>query len=228
MNTKWIALVMVAWSVAGRAEIVNPIQLDPVPQPVKMDISNRKPVPLQTVSELRSYAATKDYYYSVNLQEGMRVLYSASYGVGGEAGQAHGTIVKKDGHFWFKQKSNPTGQLLLPPGLTLNSNADHSLWDIGEYLELVNRVAFSDPNQVSKTANDVYGKPDAALVDFDGGTAGKTVTYKDALEVVFKKSVKNRSDSEMKVYYARGIGPVALEFRENSTPSGTFKLYIGK
>jgi hypothetical protein len=228
MNKKWMSVLLLACAAVSYGDVVNPIQLGAAPLPVKIDIKKRIPVVLQTVSELRSYAAQKDYYYSVNLKEGMRVLYSASYGVGGEAGQAHGTIVQKDGKFWFKQKGNPTGQLLLPPGMTFNSSADHSLWDIGEYLELVNRVAFSDPNQVSKTANDVYGRPDAATVDFEGGTAGSTVTYTDALEVVFKKQVASRSDSEWKVYYARGIGPVALEFRENQTPAGTFKLYIGQ
>ncbi len=228
MKTKWIALIALGCASIGRADVVNPVEIEPAPQPVKIDIKKRTPVPLQTASELRSYASQKSYYYSVNLKEGMRVLYSASYGVGGEAGQASGTIVRDGGRFWFKQKNNPTGQLLLPPGMTLNSNAAHSLWDIGEYLELVNRVAFSDPNQVSKTANEVYGKPEAATVDFEGGTAGASVTYTDALEVVFKKQVANRSDSEMKVYYARGIGPVAVEFRENLTPAGTFKIYIGE
>ncbi len=228
MNMKWIGLALLAATATGYGDVVNPIDASGAPQPVKIDVTNRKPVVLQTASELRSYAAQNSYYYSVNLKEGMRVLYSASYGVGGEAGQASGTIVKKEGRFWFKQKENPTGQLLLPPGMTLNSNADHSLWDIGEYLELVNRVAFSDPNQVSKTANEVYGRPEAAIVDFQGGTASKTVSYKEAMEVVFKKATANRSDSEMKVYYARGVGPVAVEFRENMTPAGTFKIYIGE
>lgn len=222
-----LTILMVWASFAARADLVNPIQVDPVPQPVKIDIKKREPVQMASVSALRTYAVAQNYYYQVNLREGMRVLYSASYGMGGEAGQAAGTLVYRDGRFWFKQQKNPTGQLLLPPGLTLSSNADHSLWDVGAYMELVNRVAFSDPNQVSHTANDIYGKPDAALVDFDGGTAGSSVTYRNALEIVFKKQVANRSDSEMKVYYAKGIGPVALEFRENLTPAGTFKLYIG-
>lgn len=197
-------------------------------QPVKIDISKKIPVPMDDVTQLRTYASTNNYYFSVNLKEGMRVLYSTSYGINGEAGQAAGVIVKKGDKFYFKQKKNPTGQLLLPPGMPFNGNVEHSLWDIGAYMDLVNRVVFSEPNTASKTSSDVYGKPEAALVDFKGGTAGSSVTYTDALEVGFTRSVSKASKSDWKVYYAKGIGPVALEFRETMSPSGTFKFYVGE
>lgn len=196
--------------------------------PVSLNVTNRRPVTLSDVTALRTYASDNAYYLTVNIRPGMKVLYSASYGMGGEAGQASGTIVEKNGRFWFKQQNNPTSQLMLPPGMPFNSSVEHSLWDVGDYLRLVNRVSFSDPNEASMTANDVYGSPAAALVDFKGGTAGGSVTYKDALEVVFNKTIANRSSSDLRVYYAKGIGPVALEFRENATPSGTFKMYLGQ
>jgi hypothetical protein len=60
-----------------------------------------------------------------------------------------------------------------------------------------------------------------------GGTAGGQVLYTDALEVVFNKTVANRSKSDWKAYYSKGIGAVALEFREDKSPSGVFKFYLG-
>jgi hypothetical protein len=197
-------------------------------QQVKIAVSKRTPVDVKSMLGLRTYASDSGYYFSVHLHEGMRVAYSASYGVGGEAAQARGVIVEKDGHFYFKQSANPSMNLLLPPGSNGNGGGV-SLWDIGAYMDLVNRVAFSDPNKASKTANDVYeATPQAFVVDFEGGTAGESVKYKDALEVSFSRSVGNRSDSKLSVYYAKGIGPVALEFRENMLPAGTFKFYVGE
>ncbi|MBY0369881.1 hypothetical protein K2X33_04290 [bacterium] len=198
-------------------------------EPYSIDISKSTPVDIDDVNNLRGYANTNNYYLAVNLRAGMRVLYSASYGVGNEAGQAAGTLVEKDGSFFFKQSSNPTNQLLLPPGLPFNSGTDVSLWDVGAYMELINRVAFSDPNTSSRTNNNVYSAIRSAnIVDFKGGTAGASVTYKDALEVNYNHQVATRSDSNLKIYYARGIGPVALEFRESMVPSGTFKIYVGE
>ena len=205
-----------------------PESSDPGVVPVSLSVTNRRPLQLNDVPELRSYASTNTYYLTANVKSGMKVLYSASYGIGGEAGQGSGVIVEKNGRFWFKQLKNPTSQLMLPPGMPFNGSVEHSLWDIGAYLHLVNRVAFSEANEASKTSHDVYGAPAVAMVDFRGGTAGATVTYKDALEVVFNRTVANRSRSDLRIYYARGTGPVALEFQEHSTPSGTFKMYLGQ
>jgi len=63
---------------------------------------------------------------------------------------------------------------------------------------------------------------------FRGGTAGKQVTYNDALEVALNRASDRGTYSNVKVYYAKGTGPVALEFRENSQPTGTFKFYLGE
>lgn len=229
MKTKLMTLLLgysAAALAAGPSTPAAPAS--PAPVPVSIDVTNRRPLTLEDVKALRTYARDNSYYFSVNLKEGMRVLYSASYGIGGEAAQARGTLVERDGRFVFKQSANPSSNLLQPPGLPFNGGTDVSLWDLGAYMDLVNRVAFSDPNNASKTSSDVYGKPEAALVDFAGGTAGETVEYSDALEVVYQKQVYGRSDSNLRVYYAKGIGPVALEFRENLQPSGTFKVYVGE
>jgi len=193
---------------------------------VALNVTNRRPINIQNFTVLRTYASTNSYYFGANLRDGMKVLFSASYGKG-EAAQASGVVVEKNGRFYFQMKSNPSSNLLLPPGLSFNSNNQTSLWDLQAYMELINRVAFSEPNSASHTTHDIYDRPDAALVDFRGGTAGQEVTYTDAMEVGFTKSIGNRSQSDLKVYYGRGVGPVALEFTENMAPSGTFKFYLG-
>lgn len=193
-----------------------------------INVSNRRPIEAPNYTMLRSYANSGNYYLSVQLHDGMKVSFSASYGVGGEAAQARGTLVQQDGRFYFRQDANPSMNLLLPPGLPLNAGTDVSLWDVGAYMELINRVAFSQSNMASSSENDVYSKPQAYLVDFDGGTAGSTVKYSDAMEVDFNKSLESGANSNFQAYYAKGVGPVALEFQENSEPQGTFKFYLGQ
>src|SRR4051812_2791527 len=95
-------------------------------KPWSMEVTNRVPVSIDSMRGLRDYATTNSYYFTVQLHEGMSVYYSASYGTSGEAGQAAGTLVDRDGKFFFKQEKNPTGQLLLPPGLVFNSGSDES------------------------------------------------------------------------------------------------------
>jgi hypothetical protein len=226
---KTLLSILVASVLVGNAMAADDVDDQGRPiLPVKIDVSKRVPVNIDSYTMLRTYANNNDYYFSVKLKEGMKVYYSASYGVGGEAGQAEGVIVEKNGKFVFKQRNNPTNQLLLPPGLPFNSSDQTSMWDVGAYMELINRVAFSEPNMASKSATQIYAKPNAAIVDFVGGTAGKSVSYKDALEVVFTKSDFNRAKAESKFYYSKGIGPVALEFREDSSVGGTFKFYLGE
>jgi hypothetical protein len=201
---------------------------NPPPKVLSIDVSNKRPVQLSTNQELASYATQNNYYYSVNIKAGMRVLFSASYGIGGEAAQAEGVVVEKNGHFFYQQQGNPSSNLLLPPGLSLDSQDGVSLWDLGAYMDLINRVAFSQSNASWATSNDVWSSPQAAMVDFRGGTAGQSVFYQDALEVDFSKSFDGRgSTANWSVYYGKNIGPVALEFNEDMEPAGTFKFYLG-
>ncbi len=199
--------------------------------PVKVlsiDVTNKRPVTLATNQELATYASQNNYYYSVNIKAGMKVMFSASYGIGGEAAQAEGVVVEKNGRFYYQQQGNPSSNLLLPPGLSLDSQDGVSLWDLGAYMDLINRVAFSQSNSSYATSNDVWSSPQAAMVDFRGGTAGQSVLYSDALEVDFAKTLTdNSSTANWSVYYGKNIGPVALEFNENLEPAGTFKFYLG-
>src|SRR5689334_6499295 len=96
---------------------------------LSIDVTNRRPVPLvaPTHQALATYAESNSYYFKVNLKEGMRVLYSASYGIGGEAAQASGVVVQRDGHFFFKQTDMPGRNLLLPPGFSGNWTTGDSL-----------------------------------------------------------------------------------------------------
>ena len=190
-------------------------------------VTNRRPIPVTTLTGLRSYAQTNNYYLSVNLAAGMQLSFSASYGMGGEAAQASGVLVEQNGKFWFQQQANPGSNLLLPPGLPLNNDTGVSLWDIGAYMQLVNNVVFSQTSTTGASMNQVYGDPQTYLCDFSGGTAGNEVSYTDALEADFSRSIAGQSNSSFKAYYAKGIGPVALEFEEDMEPAGTFKLYLG-
>jgi hypothetical protein len=224
-----VALVTVAFTgQVGRAdESANPT-VGALP-PLMFSTKNQTPLQVKSVSDVKTYAMENDYFFPSYLRDGMKVLYSASYGIGKEAAQARGHIVERNGKFLFKQDANPTMNLLLPPGLPMNNSQDDvSLWDIRGYLMLINRVAFSSHNLMSKTENDIYSVPSASVLDFEGGTAGSTVSYPNALEVKYSSSVQGRSNSNLKVYFAKGTGPVALEFTESMTPSGTFKFYLGQ
>jgi len=198
-----------------------------------INVSNRRPITeVASAPAAGQYARSNSYYgYSTNmLRAGMKVLFSASYGAnGGEAGQARGVLVAGDnGGLFYKQETNTTTQLLLAPGLPFRTNggsAGTSLWNLSEYVDLVNRVSFAEQSRAGATT-DVYSQVGAYKVDFDGGTAGRQVRYSDAMELTLQK--KNRdSVSNVSIYFAQQIGAVALEFRETGAVGGTFKLYIG-
>jgi hypothetical protein len=197
------------------------------PQMTAINVSNKRPLQISDVTGLTDYATHGNYYLSVNLHAGMAVSFSASYGIGNEAAQASGTIVQKNGKFWYQQDTNPGVNLLLPPGLASNSSDGTSLWDIGAYMALINRVTFSQPNAASLSTSNVYDGLQGYLVDFQGGTAGNTVSYTDAMEIDMNKTVTGGT-STFQVYYAKGIGPVALQFEETAEPSGTFEFYLGQ
>ena len=61
-----------------------------------------------------------------------------------------------------------------------------------------------------------------AKVGFTASTAGKTFTHSDAVEVEL-----SGGDSTAHIYFEKGTGLVATEFRENSMPGGTAKVYLG-
>lgn len=176
-------------------------------------VSNRRAIAsISDFTQARTYANEGSYLApTLNaLKPGMSVLFSASYGIGGEAGQARGVLVEENNGLHYKQLANPTGQLMLPPGT----------WEMTSYIDLINRISFASQGPV-------YGGLAASLVDFRGGTAGRSVEYKDVLELTLALDSYGDAKSQVSVYYAKGIGPVGMEFREASSPGGTFKVYIG-
>jgi hypothetical protein len=206
---------------------------DDVSSPLAINVSNRRAISeVTSPTHAGTYAKSHDYYsYAANqLKAGMKVMFSVSYGSsGGEAGQARGVLVDKDGGLFFEQQENTTNQMLLPPGLAWDNGSDGvSLWDMRGYLDLINRVAFSEATAYGDAPNkDVYAQTSAYQVDFEGGTAGGSVGYKDAMELKLEKSNPDSSKSNVSVYFAKGVGAVALEFRETGSVGGTFKLYVG-
>lgn len=196
---------------------------------LEMTTSNRRPISEATSSRgAGQYARANAYAGAANLREGMRLMFSASYGgSGGEAGQARGRLVKSaNGDFYFKMEANPTNQLLYAPGLP-QFGGGVSLWNITKYVDLINKVSFADAGGTRGDGEAVYGQVSGAIVDFKGGTAGGTASHSDTLELVLKAR-SGETSSETKVYYAKGVGPVALEFRETGLVGGTFKMYIGE
>jgi hypothetical protein len=198
-------------------------------------VSNRRPIAeVENFYKAGSYARTHDYYgYAANmLRPGMKVMFSASYGSGGgEAGQSRGVLVQgEDGGLYYKQQQNTTTQLLLPPGLSFRSSggSSTSLWEMKSYLDLINRVAFAEASYGDEAGQgtEVYSALSAYTVDFEGGTAGSAVSYQDAMELKLEKENRG-SRSNVSVYFAKGVGAVALEFRETGSVGGTFKVYIG-
>jgi hypothetical protein len=199
-----------------------------------IDVSNRRPI-AEVASPARAgeYAKGNAYYgYAANmLKPGMKVLFSASYGAaGGEAGQSRGVLVEgENGDLFYKQESNTTTQLLLAPGLPFRSSggaSGTSLWNLTEYVNLVNQVAFGEASKAG-SPTEVYAQTSAWKVDFKGGTAGRQVSYADAMELSLEKKNPD-SVSNVSLYFAQNIGAVAMEFRETGAPGGTFKIYIGE
>lgn len=204
-----------------------------VSTPLAINVSNRRAIAeVTSPTHAGTYAKSNNYYgYAANqLKAGMKVMFSASYGAsGGEAGQSRGVLVEKNGGLFYEQQDNTTNQLLLPPGLPFNNGSNGvSLWDMRAYLDLINRVAFSEATSYGEAPNkDVYAQVSAYQVDFEGGTAGRTVDYKDAMELKLEKGNPDNSKSNVSVYFAKGVGAVALEFRESGLVGGTFKIYVG-
>ncbi len=206
-----------------------------------MSVSDRKPVTdIKDYLTARSYAKTNSYYTEVDtclgtLKPGMSVAFSTSYGAnGGEAGQSRGVLVEKNGSLYYQQKENTTKQLLLPPGDGSHVNGvirsgGVSDWDVVAFSKLACKVAFADQLPRSYTGADmpVYERIGASVVNFTGGTAGKQVSYSNALELQLKKTNADRSESNVSIYFAKDTGAVALEFKESGMVGGTAKVYLG-
>ena len=183
-----------------------------------------------TPGALCQHLLSNNYYPSNVIPPGSPVAFSTSYNVDkqnshdAEEGQANG-VVTSDG--MFQQQDNVTTQLLFCPGAMGGLNGGKCLWKLSGddgYAELAFRVV------CNRAAN--YGSPGplhpgytamkVSHVSFTASTAGKSFSYPDAIEVEL-----TGGQSKADIYFAKNVGFVATEFREDSMPGGTAKVYIG-
>lgn len=200
--------------------------------PLSIAFTNREALPLTSYQEAGQYARKTGYLVNSQcasgLRAGMQVAFSASYGIGGEAGQSRGVLVEREDGLYYEQENNVTTQLLLPPGLALNSGTKVSLWEFRSFAELVCQVVFAADGSGSYDArNQKYAFKGAAKVDFDGGTAGRKFSVPNALEIKLSQTTKAGAKADFNAYFAPGKGLKAFEFTESGAPQGTFKIYFG-
>lgn len=181
---------------------------------------------LTEVTDFRSaetYALQNGYYdgqfCKTYLKGGEGVWFSASYEMG-EAGQAYGALEKDGDQLFFNQAGMTTSQAMVAPGL---SGWDgRSLWEFNRYFKTVCSVAFGK----GRNGPD-YTSIKAEKVSIQGGTAGGSVSYQDALKLSLGKSSSDgRTDVVM--IFVKNLGPRVIEFRETIMPAGTAKVYIGQ
>lgn len=181
---------------------------------------------LSEVSDAKTaetYALQNGYYdgqfCKTYLKGGEGVWFSASYDQG-EAGQAYGALEKDGDKLFFNQHGMSTGQAMFAPGL--GAWEGKSLWEFNRYFKTICSVAFGKGR-----AGNEYDSVKAEKVSIEGGTAGGSVAYQDALKLSLgKRTSGGRTDVVM--IFAKGLGPRVVEFRETNMPAGTSKVYIGQ
>jgi len=200
-------------------------------------ISNPRPV-----NDISDYLAAATYARSAGYlkdatgyQPGDEVYYAISYGAAGaETGQGRGVLVEgENGGLFFRQTGNPTTQLTLAPGRPFNNGSNGtSLWEFRQYQQLINRIAFAGNTYQGRSPahwqQPVYSQMGARKVDFRGGTAGRETNYRDVLEIRLSATNPDRSTTNVKIYYAKGIGPISLEFTETGAVGGSFRMYVNR
>lgn len=176
-----------------------------------------------------TYAKKMGYYDELKcnsyLKGGEQVWYSGSYGEEGEAGQAYGSLVKKNvggrDTFWFVQKGLTTTQAMFPPGLA--SITGESRWELGRYQRILADIAFGRESNPGSRYSSITGE---IVGQLSGGTAGGQVNYGNAL----KLSLSNpQAGTRTIIIFVKDQGPRIMEFRESSRfgVGGTAKVYIG-
>lgn len=184
-----------------------------------------KDLDVKNYSDLYAQAKAGNYL-ALSLQAGDKVMYSASYGVGGEAAQAWGKLVSANGGLFFKQLENPSNNLLVAPGAPHSSSggSNASLWDFEAYSHLVHRVGFGGYATGANRA--IYSGLSAAIVNFSGKTAGEgTRTYSEALEISLTNKNQDGSTTRTKIWLSKGCGVIGMEYTENGSVGGTSKMY---
>ena len=183
-----------------------------------------------TADSLCQYLNSQGYAQGNSFPSGTQVAFSTSYGVDtqdsnrAEAGQAHGSV-GNDGYFY--QKDMTTTQLLICPGALSGMSGGKCLWKMNGddgYAELAKRVVCNTAGNYGSRAalHPGYRSMKTSKVSFKASTAGKSFTYQDAVKVELAGG-----SAQTQIYFAKGVGLVATEFRENSSPNGTAKVYFG-
>lgn len=195
--------------------------------------SKREALNLSDHLSAASYAKENRYVDGTScmgdLKPGTKVAFSASYGIGGEAGQTWGVLTEKDGGLYFEQKNTTTlsQQGMQPPGLPFSKYNGVSLWEFRSYMKLICRIAFAQNAQGEHSeAAKRYSSISAAKVDMRAGTAGQSFNYSNLLELKLSNTNRAGVKSDFQVFFGEGSGVRTLEFREKGSPEGTFKLYI--
>jgi hypothetical protein len=176
-----------------------------------------------------AYAKKMGFYSDAKcnsyLKGGEQVWYSGSYGEEGEAGQAYGSLVKKNiagrDTFWFVQKGITTTQGMFPPGLSTFSG--ESRWELGRYQRILADIAFGRESNPGSRYSSISGE---VVGQLSGGTAGGQVTYGNALKLTLSNS---QTGTQTVIIFVKDQGPRIMEFRESSRfgVGGTAKVYIG-
>ena len=192
---------------------------------LSISVSGRQQVSIGSFADIQQYVQQNNYMGSGRANAGERIAFSASYGSNGEeAGQAYGRVA---GSGRYSQEGNPTNQLLLAPGKAFdNGSSGESLWNQNDYIALINHVAMGTTPSFSLTgaSGNFYDSVSAAVVDFNGGTAGQNFGESQALELTYTK--RNRgSTSKFTVYYGKGKGPVAIKFTEDGAVGGSYQWF---
>jgi hypothetical protein len=184
---------------------------------------------LSTPDQVCSYLKEQKYYTGNKVSAGTEVAYSTSYKTdkvdsnAAEAGQAFGKVTD-DGKFY--QSDFVTKQILICPGATSGLYAGKCLWTINGdrgYLQLAydvvcNKAAnYGSRGRLHPGYTSMTVKKKSIVVN----TAGKTFKHDDVVAVHLEGS-NNQSD----IYFQKGQGVAAIEFRGDESPSGTSKVYF--
>jgi hypothetical protein len=192
---------------------------------VKEDLTAK----LNSPGALCDYIKEGNFFPSNEMAAGTMTYFSTSYQTdeqntaNAEKGQAIGKV-SSDGR--FELVDFVTTQILICPGAFGGLYAGKCLWKINGpegYLELAKRVACNTARTYGSPMkfHPGYNAQKVKRVKFNASTAGKNVSYDDALEI---ELLGEKSGGF--IYFAKDLGLVATEFRESLSPSGTAKVYF--
>ena len=199
-------------------------------QVLSMTFNGRSDLNLSSSVDIMTYLKENGFYAFESAKPGTQIYYSTSYETddkqssAAEAGQESGTLGNRNGASMFEHGENNTTQLLLCPGWSGGMNGSGScLWRFDGplgYLQLIYDVATASASTRANGIHPGYQAIKVSRGEMTGGTAGGSVSYPDVVEVSL-----TGGETATDLYFAKGIGPVAVESRGNEMPAGTYKFY---